>query len=870
MFSEQLKQYAGEKYEKRLPWLGAVRAKVEAAMEGLTEEERVLMKFLYGTMPLRDGGEYGFSVFLGFVRHSLMVYRTAPWCRNISEAMFLHHILYYRVNTENIEDCRRFFYDQLMPRIRGLSAREAALEINHWCGENGTYETTDNRTVSPMTLYRSGKGRCGEESTFAVTAFRSVGIPSRQVYTPRWAHCDDNHAWVEVFVDGGWHFLGACEPEPMLDRGWFSNASSRAMLVHTRTFSDFMEMEEQCLGREGGLVFYNETAAYGQTKAYEIKVCDQSGEPVAGACVTIEILNMAEYCAVAVLYTGNDGRASVTAGLGDMQLWVTAESEEKEGLWGEAWASVKNTDGILVEVKGGRDNRKKDGSWTDVDVKAPGDCPMHPVKPSREQREENSRRIREAGQMRLLRVEGYYDQTQAEKHPEAAELLHMAGGNFSELFTFLDRDHNEDRLSLLKGLSVKDYKDAKEGVLESHLRAAAPYRSVWEDRGKRELYVRYILCPRILLEEMTDYRTYIEDFFTVEEKEGFRRNPATLWDWIKAHIGYEPALDYKTLCATPVGCLKLLQGNPVSQRLLFVAVMRTLGIPARIDRVDQEAEVYVDSGFVKISQLSSETGDAASVPGAGARLLLLSHCQAQWIYYQTWTIGRLLKGRYVTLDYTGLKFEPGSLELELEPGIYRVITTTRLPNGDQRASECVFPLMPGEEKKLAMRLRTGSLKELLVSHELDDFELTYKGQRIRASAITEGCANILAFLAEGEEPTEHILNEMLEQSGVLNRMLQPGNEVKTRILLVLRNREAMEHPTLKAVRSAIPQIRIAACSFDEIVEPLARRMYADPDKLPLILVTNPGLTAIYGSSGYNAGSVDLMIKLLELSREATD
>ena len=37
----------------------------------------------------------------------------------------------------------------------------------------------------------------------------------RQGYTPRWAHTDDNHAWVEAWVNGKWYFLGACEPEPV-------------------------------------------------------------------------------------------------------------------------------------------------------------------------------------------------------------------------------------------------------------------------------------------------------------------------------------------------------------------------------------------------------------------------------------------------------------------------------------------------------------------------------------------------------------------------------------------------------------------------------------------------------------------------------
>ena len=77
--------------------------------------------------------------------------------------------------------------------------KEAVIELNYWCSSKVTYRTTDNRTASPITVYNNTYGRCGEESTFAVSVFRSVGIPARQVYVPLWSHCDDNHAWVEVW-----------------------------------------------------------------------------------------------------------------------------------------------------------------------------------------------------------------------------------------------------------------------------------------------------------------------------------------------------------------------------------------------------------------------------------------------------------------------------------------------------------------------------------------------------------------------------------------------------------------------------------------------------------------------------------------------
>ena len=96
-------------------------------------------------------------------------------------------------------------------------------------------------------MCNSARGRCGEESTLAVSAMRSVGIPARQCYVPRWAHCDDNHAWVEVWADGDWHYLGACEPEPVLDKGWFTAAASKAMLVHAKAFSDLESSAENSL-----------------------------------------------------------------------------------------------------------------------------------------------------------------------------------------------------------------------------------------------------------------------------------------------------------------------------------------------------------------------------------------------------------------------------------------------------------------------------------------------------------------------------------------------------------------------------------------------------------------------------------------------
>lgn len=856
MFSEHLQRYAQEKYELRLPFLGGLKEEIERAMERCTPIEQVLMKFLYGTMPLRDAGEYDFDLFLGYVRHSIMVYEQMEWCQEIPEDMFLHHILYYRINTENIEDCRRFFYDKLIDRIKGLSVREAVLEINYWCAENGTYEASDNRTISPVTVYKSGKGRCGEESTFAVTAFRSVGIPARQVYTPRWAHCDDNHAWVEVFVEGKWHFLGACEPEEVLDKGWFTNASSRALLVHTRTFSDYSgDSETECLGKEDLMVYYNGTATYALTKSYEIQVLDEDKNPAKNVHVSFEILNMAEYCSVVNLYTDRNGKVSLTVGLGDVHVRAM-----KEGLCCEAWISPEDEDGTVLVLKK-EEEKPVINAWVDADVRAPKDYPVNPVKLTKEQKERNRKRILEANQMREGRIAGYFKEEEASLYSDETEILRLSAGNFDEIYNFLSKDQNPDRKAMLNSLTVKDYKDARAEILETHLTGAAPYRKKWDENGHLDIYVKYILCPRVLLEEMTDYRGFIERFFNEDENEEFRKNPETIWEYVKQHIGFESKLDYKTICSTPAGSLKLLQSNPLSQKILFVSICRTFGIPARINPVNLEAEVYDTGRFVSISGADEIVKDRTEETG---KLVLYGETDNLWTYYQTWTIGRLKEGQFVSLDYTGLKFSGGVLKLDLEPGIYRLITSVRLPSGNQNASEYVFELKKVEEKSVTMRLRAGSLDDMLVDNMLDDFEVTIKEENekekmVPASVLMEGKSNILAILSEGQEPTEHVLNEMLEQKEALESL-------DAQIIFLLQSETSLQNRTISKVLEAIPQIKVGYISFDDTVEPLARRMYVDPEKLPLLIVTDPGLKAVYGCSGYNVGSVNLMMKLLGLSR----
>ena len=103
--------------------------------------------------------------------------------------------------------------------------------------------------------------------------------------------------------------------------------------------------------------------------------------------------------------------------------------------------------------------------------------------------------------------------------------------------------------------------------------------------------------------------------------------------------------------------------------------------------------------------------------------------------------------------------------------------------------------------------------------------------------------------------TEHILNEMMEQEEAFAGYAE-------KIIFVVRSKDALETPTLSKALKKLKNVQIYYDDFSEIINTLGRRMYVDPDKLPLIIVTNGSLNGIYATSGYNVGTGDMLLRLM--------
>ena len=501
----------------------------------LTLSEREALMFLYAYMPIGDITDYSGNYYLENLRLSEQARNEMSWGKNVTDELFRHFVLPIRVNNENLDDSRKVFYGELKERVKDLSMKDAILEVNHWCHEKVVYRPSDARTSSPLASVKTAYGRCGEESTFTVAALRSVGIPARQVYTPRWAHTDDNHAWVEAWADGEWYFFGACEPEPVLNLGWFNAPASRGMLMHTKVFGRYNGPEEIML-ETPNYTEINVIGNYAPTAKAVVTVTDANGKPVSGAKVDFKVYNYAEFYTVATKYTGTDGRASLTAGKGDMLVWASAG-----GAFGFSKLSFGKEDtlNLVLDKKGG------EAYTLDLDITPPVEGANLPeVTP--EQRAENDLRLAKEDSIRNAYVATMLTEERAKTAlasfqqegiadtEQFVKMLVASRGNYQTLLDFRKSATECDReglaLPLLQQLSAKDWRDVSLEVLEDHLKNAP-------DPQETDLWAcAEIANPRVENEMLTPYRSFFKKVISKEEAGEFIKEPIRLVEWCKKEI----------------------------------------------------------------------------------------------------------------------------------------------------------------------------------------------------------------------------------------------------------------------------------------------------------------------------------------------
>lgn len=799
-------------------------------LESLSPERRKAMAFLQSHLPASDLDCYPFSLFLQFADHALALRQQAPWCAGLDEELFLHYVLFPRVNDEDLSFHRTLFHDALWERIAGLSSDEdRVLAVNRWCHEEASYQFQDDRTASPLTVFRNGSGRCGEESAFLVAALRSVGIAARQVYSPCWAHCDDNHAWVEALCDGQWRFLGACEPEPILDRGWFNTAASRAILVHSRLFgTGTSPLHGTLLGRTGAVSWYNQTARYAHTRTYTFQVL-RDGLPAAGAAVHIQVLNEASFHTITTLTTDGAGQAQVELGLGDFHVLAQLDGLTAEG---------DCTGPILTLAL--EQPRQVATDWQDFTMTAPKDSPIHPALLTPAQKEERASVLATGSAHRESKLEGLDCSAQV---PERwRDLVQAARGNGNVIAAFLSEDDDPRREGLLRTLTQKDLRDVTAEVLTDHLTHTPNM-----DTLPQEVYTAWVLCPRIQLEPLTPWRQALQQVFSPSEAVAYQTQPAALWDTLcrrmDTHLAQVYAGQSTGLVWTPLEAWQAGRCDERSLRILYMALLRALGVPARLRTLDGMPEFWQDGTFHPL------------YPQAKGMLTLQCQENQNPLYRQNWSLSQWTGGSWQLLQLSDEDWQNGQRTLSLPAGQYRLTTSVRMPNGNQFASSRVLLVKAGETVQSDLRLRSYALEDLLGCHEMPVMSArTLDGSEVPDFCRLNGRPTLLFWMEEGNEPTEHVLNELAASQQALQAL--PVN-----LVFLLRGKESLNQRTLAGVLRDWPDIRVLLDDWAFDLETVARHLTCDPDRPPLAVACNGKGQAVYGVSGYHVGSVELLTRI---------
>ncbi|MFT4070893.1 MAG: transglutaminase domain-containing protein [Dysgonamonadaceae bacterium] len=817
-----------------------------------TDEEQAL-KFLYAYMPLSDLADYSPDFMKMNVKYALQAKEEMLWGKKIPEDIFLHFVLPVRVNNENLDIFRQVMYPELKERVKGLSMKEAVLEINHWCHEKVSYRGTDIRTSAPLSTVKKSFGRCGEESTFTVTALRTVGIPARQVYTPRWAHSDDNHAWVEVWADGDWYYLGACEPDPALNMGWFSEPATRVMLVHTRTYGKYMD-EESVITAESRFSELNLTAHYAPVKQACIFVKDRNGNPVDGAKIEFGLYNYAEYYPVYTTFSQN-GAASFNTGYGDLLIWAS-----KDGMFGYAKLDAdKNS--LTLHLQHTSLN-----GMSNSYLMTPPHIGKYSLNASPEQIKQNSLRLLKEDSIRNNYISTFKDSVWAENlanelHLNPIQTKYIISknyGNWSEMEQFLrkgSRISPKYVLALLEQASEKDLSDASASILLKQLQAAMN-ASKRMDAGDKKLFEQYILAPRMSNERLSDWGKFLNSVFDQSFQRKTRENINYLKEWILENITIDNTANLHSRAPiTPEGVYKLRVSDSKSRDIFFVAACRAFGIPARINRATLEPE-YSKSGNWNVLYFSKQP---TIQPQKGKIHLKNADNPVEPQYFSHFTIGKLQDGSYKTLEFDeGKKISEFPEYLDLESGYYRVVTGNRQSDGSVLSSISYFKVSPDSvsEVKIELMKQAQELRPSakLILSQMRVEPISANSTKTIAELSSEKYT-VLVIIDPDKEPSKHIMNDLASYRRSLS-------ETTTQFIFVTTEKNASGLEILKTY--SLPDNYIAGTDKNENILETVANKYGQKTKeqLPLALLFDQQGNVFYFSSGYKIGIGEQLLRVI--------
>lgn len=840
-------------------------------------DERHALTFLYAYMEYADMANFPVDFFLEQVRSTLSARQEMPWSSQIPQELFMHYVLPLRVNNEELDRSRTLFFAALRDRVKGLSMQQAALEVNHWCREHVSYAAGDPRTLSPVAVQRNALGRCGELSTFAVAAMRSVGIPARQVYTHRWAHTDDNHAWVEIWIDGQWYFLGGGEPAPKLNMAWFNTSVSRAMLVQTKAFGALAhDTREEVVNRTKTFTEVNSISYYAPTRKISVRVQNVDGRPVEHAQVQYCLYNYAEFFTMATKMSDAQGYCHpISVGKGDMMI-----KAYKNGLSGYAVAAQRDDETVTVTLL----PFDKHPAKMPFTMRPPVEGGSFPEVSAQEAQEYNAKLAKDDA-IRQAYERTFYSLPQAteavkryagldaEHQKQLAQFLYTSRGNHQSLTQFIEQQLHTDRnraVDFLSVLSEKDLTDISLATLSTLFDEAVVPRSPFE--------LRYVTSPRVEDEFIVPFVTTLRAAFSPTEIQKFQSNPADIVVWMSRNLKDVTDENPQRIVIKPTAVIHTKRTDLRSAQLFFVALCRAIGVPARRNPVTREVEYTLGEtnewtevdlqaqaatnpilGSVQLDCPQFKPGEGPANPG----------------YYSHFTMARQdTNGQFNTLEYEHVMDctwkTSFSRPMSFEAGRYSLITGTRLADGSVNGFLQHFVLRPHSRTTLTLAFPYDREDVAVIgSIDAEDTYLPLTADQLPPAlpdpstlaptsllSTTGRGYFVLCFLESAAEPTNHALKDLEKVQEQLNQWGRPF------LFLFPSEKDAQDYKTDHFTQ--LPEKSYFGFDRQQVLENTIREatQTTNNPQYPLVVVADSFGRVVFVKQGYTIGLGEQILKIL--------
>lgn len=849
LFSSEVVHSAEKALSDKLAYLG-----IEAIDFGdsLTSNEEAAMKWLYAYSYTADILDHTPEYYRANIDVAIKAREELPWGSSVPLDQWRAFVLPLRVNNEILDDFRTTYYEELRDLVKDMTMEQAVIELNHWAHQHITYAPSDGRTSSPLATLRNALGRCGEQSTFFVSVLRTVGIPARQVYTPRWAHTDDNHAWVEAWVDGEWHYLGASEPAPVLDHAWFDAPVLRAMLLHTRAFGPYRGKEEW-LGADLNMTELNVSKNYIPVAPAVVTIVDKEGKPQEGVKVTFRIYNYADLYPAVTRTTNRLGEASVELGFGDVVV-VASRSPEEMAI------------GKLTNKEGGGSLTLTLGDWSEI----PSEMHMTITPPmertpqidvTEEMEHINGKRMEENNALRHSYTDTFPTDEQAEelatelglagaKAAQLARLYKESRGYHKEIADFLRASAHQgmiqEAVAILASLNDKDLHDVNIQVLTEILSRTLT-SSQWKDAD--------YFSPRVMLEHLYPAQNQLDEAveeikeshpewerWSIDEKS---KALATVVEGFKVDELYNP----RQIVLNPATVWRYKVGDLRSLQVLLVRLLRTSGIAAKYDTANGVI-VYKDEK--QRTQILPFMQKAESDEVSANCELQLSYKSEGYLktpkYETNFTVGYVDdEGQLATYGFDWqLPYNKVSGTKLLHDRNY-ILTGTRLANGAVlmalRRQECgkVSPLLFDRDETAIGVI--GSLNAESLYHDLS----TDSDKSLISST---GRGYYLLILGRAHhEPTDHILRDMQAIKGADGKLLLPT--------VVLVNDPSAE------LKSLLPEAIWGEDKWDVEYDFVRSNEFSGRLDKPVVIIADTFNRVVFISQGYTIGIGERVAQIVE-------